>query len=263
MIRKTNSKVIPILSALSFILMVTVNALANILPINGNSSGEVSDAYPNLFAPAGLTFAIWGLIYLLLIGYILYENDIIKDKSRQSPESTRRIGQYFIISSLANSVWIFSWHYRQLPLSLILISVILLSLIAIHLELQKLVLTTKQKFFLKLPFSIYFGWLTVATIANVTTLLASLHFKGFGIPEPYWMVVVLLVSLAITGTVVLKSKDAAYGAVIVWAYAGILNKHLSTAPGFGSAYPIVILTVGLCIAAIVVAIIMISFQRDT
>lgn len=261
MIQEKRFKFLPLMVVLAFILMITVNALANILPINGNTSGAVSNAYPNLFAPAGLTFTIWGLIYLLLAGFILYECGVVPDRSRPSPDATRLVDQLFIISALANSAWIFAWHYRLIFLSLILITILLLSLIAIHMKLRAMALTSKQKFFLKLPFSLYFGWLTVATIANVTTLLVSVKFDGLGISEPVWMVGVILVSLAITSSVVLKYKDIAYGAVVVWAYAGILNKHLSPAPGFDGAYPAVIITVSLCIAAIVAAMLITILRR--
>ena len=119
---------IRILTVITFIGMLVVNALANILPINGITTGEASDSYPNLFAPAGVTFSIWGLIYLLLFIYVIYQFFV---KSKKTAEVINKINIYFIISSIANSIWIFLWHHQLLGLSVILMLVILYSLIKI------------------------------------------------------------------------------------------------------------------------------------
>lgn len=248
-----------VLNTISLVVMVTINALANALPINGINSGEVSDSYPNLFAPAGLTFSIWGVIYLLLIAFTLYQLGVFNRKGTSNFAAVKNIGWYFVLSSFANAAWIFSWHYKIIPLSMVLILVILLSLIAAYKRITKSELTVADKVFIRLPFSVYFGWLTVATIANATTLLVSLGWTGGSISQPVWMIIVLAVGLAIGVWTILKNKDIAYGLVLVWAYGGILLKHLSP-DGFAGKYTAVIIAVVLSLAVFLVSLVTVAIQ---
>ena len=234
-------------TALTFILMVTVNGMANTLPINGLQTGQVSDAYPNLFAPAGVTFAIWGLIYLLLALYTLYQSGLFGEKGESRPGYKQSLIQkIFVLSSLFNTAWIFAWHYQLIPLSLILITGILVCLILINLELSHASLSDREKILVRLPFSVYFGWITVATIANATTLLGSLGWGGFGLSESTWTVIILLVGMLIGVATMLRNRSAAYGLVLIWAYGGIWLKHTSE-DGFSGQYGAVNTTVLLCI----------------
>ena len=244
---------IKILVAVTFILMVTINALANILPINGQTTGGVSDYYKNLFAPAGITFAIWGLIYIALAGYTIYQAGLFQKHESANPVALlEKIGLYFSISSIANSAWIFSWHYHLIPLSMLLMVVILVCLIIISQTINKVNLEFREKLFIRLPFSIYFGWITVATIANATALFVSLGWDGFGISEPTWTVVIIMVGLIIGIATTLKNRDITYGLVIIWAYIGILIKHTSTS-GFSNQYMQIITTVIVCIILLTIA----------
>ena len=250
--KKTRTS-IKILVAITFIMMVTVNALANILPINGETTGGVSDAYKNLFAPAGITFAIWGVIYIALAAYTIYQTELFqKNKSNNSVDILEKVGLYFSISSIANSVWIFAWHFHLIPLSMLLMAVILGCLIVINQTITKEKLCGREKLFIKLPFSIYFGWITVATIANATTLLVSIGWDGFGISEPIWTVVIIFVGMFIGIATILRNRNFAYGLVIIWAYAGILIKHTSES-GFANQYMQVITTVVVCIVLLIIA----------
>ncbi|NTW70940.1 MAG: tryptophan-rich sensory protein [Eubacteriaceae bacterium] len=248
-----SGKFIKYMVLVSFIVMVAVNALANILPINGVGTGQVSDSYPNLFAPAGITFAIWGVIYLLLAGFTLYQLGFFQiDKYGFKSYLLERVGIYFSISSIINALWIFSWHYRVIPLSMILMILILICLIVIIQELRKVKLLPRENLFIRLPFSIYFGWITVATIANATTLLVSAGWDGFGISQQVWTVIILSIGLIIGIAAMVMNKDMAYGLVIIWAYAGILLKHTS-ASGFAGQYPEIKITVILCIFLLLLA----------
>lgn len=245
-------KSIKILVTISFLLMVAVNALADIIPINGVNTGEVSNSYPNLFAPAGFTFAIWGLIYLLLAGYTVYQLGFFSKAVETNANLLNKVGIYFSVSSIANAAWIFAWHFFMIPLSMLLMIVILLCLIVIVQTIKKEQLSWLGKFLIKVPFSIYFGWITVATIANMTTLLVSLGWDGFGVSEVAWAVIMISVGAIIGITVLLNNKDAAYGLVFIWAYAGILMKHIS-AKGFAGQYSAVITAVAVCIIGITIA----------
>ena len=223
--------------------MVATNALANILPINGVNTGAVSEQYSNLFAPAGVTFSIWGLIYLLLLGHIIYQLIEIRTSESTRKRMLYEVGILFSVSSIINTIWIFMWHYDHIGITVILMLFLLLSLIAIRMRLEKYTLNRTQKLLVRLPFSIYFGWITVATIANVTTYLVSIEWQGFSLPEAFWTNGILFVGGFIGIMTLIRLKDMAYGFVIIWAYAGILIKHLSPKGYNGNYISVIVSTI--------------------
>lgn len=226
-----------ILSLFSYLAMVLVNALANILPINNITTGGVSDSYPNLFAPASFTFSIWAIIYLLLFLFVIYQFT-----QNNKKVLVKKINFLFIFSSLANILWILAWHYDLIGLSVILIILILLLLIKISDLLRVENLSFKEKFFMLIPFSIYFGWITVATIANITTYLVFLNWSAFSLSEEFWLVLILIIGTIIGLWRMFKDKCIAYGLVFVWAYIGIFTRHLS------SSYIFALITLAICIS---------------
>ena len=243
----------------TYVAMIAVNVLANALPINGRTTGAISDAYQNLFAPAGLTFAIWGVIYLLLGAHVLYQLGLFHspDDKGGAGDSRRvalleRVGVLFSLSSLANVAWILSWHYVLILLSTLLLTTMLVLLVLITRTILAADLSPRDRVLVRLPFSVYFGWLTVATIANITVWLVSIGWDGFGIPESIWAVAIIAVGAIIGTAVIVRDFDIAYGLVLVWAYLGIWIKHTS-ATGFNGAYPAVIATALVGIAALLVA----------
>lgn len=247
--------------ALVFLLMILINALANILPINGITTGQVSDAYSNLFTPAGLTFSIWGIIYFLLALYVVYQLGVFGKKNFvERRQLFKEIGFYFIVSSLANIFWIFAWHYRQIHFSLIFMVIILLSLIKISEIFKQKQLTNKEKIVLRLPFSLYFGWISVVTIANVIVFLVSLSWNGFGMSDQFWMILVLFIGTVIGLFRMIRDKDIIYGAVFLWAYLGILIKHVSS-NGFAGQYPEIIVGLVACLSIFLTANIFLLLKR--
>ncbi|MFP4025838.1 MAG: tryptophan-rich sensory protein [Thiohalospira sp.] len=235
--------IIKIFVVITFVGMVIVNFLANSLPINDRTTGEVSDAYPNLFSPAGLTFSIWGLIYILLAGYVIYQ---FSKKAQKKGELLTKVNIYFIATSVANIAWIFAWHFELIGLSVLILGVLLFSLIRIADILRDAQLTLQDKLFVYTPFGAYFGWITVAAIANVTVFLVSIGWNGFGVAQYVWAMIILLVGAVIGVLRMQKDKNVVYGLVLIWAYVGILIKHIS-ATGFGGQYPGVIITVIVCL----------------
>lgn len=238
-------------TVLTFVLMVAINGLANALPINGVNSGEVSDSYPNLFAPIGFTFSIWGVIYTLLLIYTVYQLlAFFREGFDKGPE-LRRINLYYSAGSVINAAWIFAWHYRQIGISLILMMGILVSLIGIAMIQKDMQWTMRTYVVSRLPFSIYFGWITVAAVANVTTFLVSVGWNRFGIDEALITVVILIVAAVIGIAAIRFYGDMAYGTVFLWAYSGILAKHLSPS-FFKGQYVSVIWTLALLLGVIAV-----------
>jgi len=235
------------LAGIAYIAMVVVNFLANGLPINNRSTGAISDAYPNLFAPAGLTFSIWGLIYLLLAGYVLYQFvSFGKESGRKKEGLLKKVNVLFIATSIVNISWIFAWHYDYISLSVLIMATLLFLLIKIADTIRIEKLTQQEKIFISAPFSVYFGWITVAAIANITVFLVSIGWNGFGVADFVWTSIILLVGALIGILRMRKDKNIAYGLVLIWAYLGILFKHLS-AGGFGGQYPTIIVTVTVCL----------------
>lgn len=223
--------------------MITVNALANALPINGQTTAVISDFYKNLFTPIGTTFAIWGVIYFMLACYAIYQLGFLgKEKNEEQKKVVEKVGILFIVSSIANALWIFAWHYNIIVLSVLFMLIILYCLIIINKELFKIKLSMKERILIKAPFSIYFGWITVATIANIIAMLIAFGVEGFGQTQLIITSVIIIVGFIIASLVVLKNKDFLYGLVIIWSYLGIYLKH--TLPeGFNNQYPIIINTV--------------------
>lgn len=249
-----------VFAVVAYAAMVAVNILANALPINGRPTGQISDYYANLFAPAGVTFSIWGIIYLLLAGYVLYQ---FVNKDKKIEKLIQTINPLFITTSLANILWIFAWHYDFIGISVLIMSVLLISLIKIADFINKNQFTSVEKLFIKAPFSVYFGWITVATIANITVFLVSVGWNGFGIAESVWTSIILVVGALIGILRMTKDKNIAYGLVLVWAYLGILLKHTSVT-GFNGQYSSIIATVVVCVLLFVfsLGIILYKHQKD-
>ncbi len=239
-----------ILNLIGFLGTVVVNGLANALPLNNKTTGELSDQYPNLFVPAGLTFSIWGVIYILLAIFVIYGLIISIKNNTQKTAFIENIGILFFISSLANIGWIFAWHYEILPLSLVLMLVILGSLITIYLRLRigKSDSTLSERYLVHLPFSVYLGWITIATIANVTAVLVDINWNTFGLGEQFWAVAVIIVGIAIALSVLFTRKDIFYCLVVDWALLGILLKRLADSTPVQSV--IIISIIGMVLVSI-------------
>ena len=241
------------LVAVTYLAMVAMNFLANALPLNGRRTGDISDAYPSLFTPAGFTFSIWGVIYLLLGAHVLYQLGLFRGSPDTAEQSAllNRVGVLFAISSLANTAWVFAWHYDNIPLSAVLITVILACLALIVTTLRSANLAGRRRWLIGVPFSVYFGWTTVAVVANMTVLLVSRGWDGFGLADSTWAVIMVLVAMVIGTTTMLRNRDVAYGVVLVWAYFGILIRQTS-ADGLGGRYPAIIAAV---IASLVIYVV--------
>lgn len=213
--------------AVSIFITLVINSLANALPLNGLTTGEISDRFKVYFVPAGYVFSIWGLIYIVLIAYAIYQS---LPAQRENPR-LRATGWWVVLGGLANSVWIFLWHYEQFPLTLLAMIGLLATLIITYLRLgiNREQVTPAEKWMVQVPFSIYLGWITVATVANVSSVLDYLQWNRFGMSPEIWMAIILAVVLLIASLMLYTRRDVAYTLVILWALAGISIKHAATA----------------------------------
>lgn len=215
-----------VVTPLAFLGMVVVNSLANTLPIGGMTTGALSALYPNLFVPAGFTFSIWGVIYLLLGVF-----SVCQFFGTQALEQTlHSIRPLFLLTSLANAGWIFAWHYRLIGLSVLVMLVLLAALSLIHRRLHRQQLPDRRTFWcVGLPFRVYLGWISVATIANITAFLVYLRWEGFGLSGAFWFALMTLLAVILGTVMLLREGDFPFAGVILWALFGILVKRIQTA----------------------------------
>jgi len=230
------------LNLLLFAGMVVMNYLANALPLNGKTTGALSDAYPNLFVPAGVTFSIWGVIYILLVTFCVIQFTT----SHQAVIS--RLGWLFGLSCIFNALWIVAWHYERLPMSLILMLGLLVSLIWINVFIRDL-----PAGFIKAAFGIYLGWICIATIANVTALLVNFGWGGLGISEETWTIIMIAAGTLIVSLTLWRLDNPFIGLSVVWAFAGIMIKRQAD-------YRVILVTAAIA-AAIVAALLVVIFFR--
>jgi benzodiazapine receptor len=219
-----NSVLLKWSNIVAFVLTIIVNSLAGSTKlIGGVTTAQISDANPTLITPAGYVFSIWGIIYVLLGVFVVYQ----ALPSQKGKEYSKKIGWLFVLSSIINIAWLFLWQYNFLSLSVVLIFLLLITLILIYtrLEIGKTKAKLSEKLATQLPFSVYLGWITIASIANVSVTLVSIGWDGFGIGVETWATLIVIVALAITLLVLATRKDIGYGLVIVWALIGIAVKQ--------------------------------------
>jgi hypothetical protein len=215
-----------LVTVIAFLATLAVNAAANALPINGVTTGEISDRFSVYVIPAGYVFGIWGLIYLLLAGFTTWQ----ALPRNRTDETLRSLGWLPALTGVLNTAWILLWHYGVFPLTVPVMVGLLLALITIHLRLVARAADLRGIRFwaVRLPWSVYLGWITIATIANVAQTLSALGFTGLGIAPVAWAGAVLLLGLAIAVRFVTQFGVVAYALVIAWAYAGIVVKEAGT-----------------------------------
>lgn len=247
-----------ILNTLFFVTMIVINALANTVTIGGNKTGSVSEKYPNLFTPSPVTFSIWGIIYIFVGMFIVYQFTATKEHSAALQDSIR---YWFIISCIANIAWIFLWHYEYIELSMIAMLGLLFSLIILNINLGKMVPATIWDRLTIYGFNIYLGWICAATIANVSVMLVKLGWNGFGLPEQFWMVLVILVGTVLGICFALVGNRIFATAAIIWAYAGILLKYFMQ--GSNKSYPFVVTITILCVLLMAVVMICGIVEKKT
>jgi hypothetical protein len=236
-------------NALSVVVALTVNILASVLPLNGQNTGEISDRFKVYFVPAGYVFAIWGIIYIGWIAFAIYQ---FRAAQKESPR-LRNLGYLFALSGIFNAAWLFCWHYNIFGLSVLVMLTLLGLLIASYLKLNvgHTSVTTAEKWSVDVPFSVYLGWITVATVANVTDYLYFINWTGFGIAPQIWAVIMLVIASVLALAMMVTRRDSGYVFVLVWSFAGIAQKQADTALVANSAWVATVFVLGLAIYSII------------
>lgn len=226
------------INTLAFLSMIIINALANLLPIGHGNTGSISANYPNLFTPAPITFSIWGLIYLLMAFFILYQWGLLGAKESAGYD-VKDIGLWFLISCLFNIAWIFSWHYEKILLSTICMLCLLISLCIIVVSADAYSRNIFGDISVRIGFGVYLGWICAAAIANISVLLVSINWNGFGLSPVIWTLIAVAAGTLIGMLLTIYGHRYPATCALIWAYAGILNRHVSVG-GYGGRYPAVI-----------------------
>ncbi len=207
------------------VIAFIVNVLSNIFPLNGLTIGGISNTlFKNvLIIPASYAFAIWGLIYLGLFAFAIYQ---VLPSQRENP-NLRKTGYLLTIASLAQSIWVYLFLSRFFLASVVAMLLILLPLIIMYLRLGigTTPATRAEKWFIRYPISIYLGWISVATIVNIASALYINNWKGFGIPAEIWTGIMVIIATFVGAIALLQRQDIAYSGVTLWALIAIAIKH--------------------------------------
>lgn len=223
-----------VLNIIFLIVTIWVNFLANGLPIGGNTTGELADMYPNLFVPAWLTFSIWGLIYLLLLWFVIWQ--FIDAKRDNSLGVTEQVGPWFILSCCANIAWIFARHYTFTWLSVVIMLLLLGTLIVLSNKVRTWQSrgTWKNKLFTQIPFGVYLGWISVATIANITSYLVDTWRDMWWFSDIFWTITVIWVATVLGILALAKDANIPFVWVLLWAFLGIALKRVDVDPVYAT-----------------------------
>lgn len=239
-----------ILNIAALVVTLILNALATSLPLGGRTTAEISDSFNILFVPAGYVFSIWGLIYLALIGFAVFQ----ALPAQQNNRAVRATGWWFVATCVANSLWILLWQYGYYPFTLVMMAMLLVSLIVIYRRLTRLGnLNMAARWLVNFPFSLYLGWITVATVANASAVLVDAGWDGRPLSPVIWTVVMIAVATVLSLLISYRHRDLTYSSVIVWALIGILVKQMAYAP--------IVAACGMAIGAIVLGAVAFQWRK--
>lgn len=230
-----------IINIVALVVTLIANGMATTGQLGGQPTAEIANSLPILFVPANYVFSIWGLIYTLLIGFVVYQ----ALPSQRTNPMLRKIGWLFVLSCAANATWLIMFQNRLFPLSMVAMVVLLLTLIAVYTRLGvgQVAVSNRERWLVHIPFSVYLGWITVATVANASYVLYDAGWDGFGISGAVWATIMLVVAGGISLAMIYQRRDVAYTAVLLWALIGIANKQAETQLVAGTALAVAVVLV--------------------
>ncbi|ATL48599.1 hypothetical protein COR50_16305 [Chitinophaga caeni] len=246
-----------IFNSIAFILVLVVNYMANTLKLNGKTTGEISAMYPNMFVPAPITFSIWGLIYLWLLVYIIYQLWLAfsKGHTEELQSHMLRMRAWFLITCLGNIAWLFSWHFQLIEVSVIMMCLILYALLKIHrnFRIALPVESKRETWWVQVPFSLYLGWISIALLANITALLVSIGFQSSGTVAATWAIAMVLVGTLAGVFMVIYRHNVVHALVGIWAIYGIsIQQFGEKSPGSFAVFAACIISITVLFLSVLV-----------
>lgn len=239
-----------IINLAALVVTLAVNTLATTLPLGGRTTAEISDSFNILFVPAGYVFSIWGLIYLALVGFAVFQ----AWPAQQTNRFVRATGWWFALTCVANALWIVFWHFGYYPLTMAMMLILLLSLIVIYRRLTRLGSPNMAtRWLVHFPFSLYLGWISVATVSNASAVLVDVGWEGWPLSPVAWTVLMIGVAATLALAMTYRHRDRLYAGVIVWALSGILVKHMANAP--------IVAACGVAIGAVVLGAVALQWRK--
>lgn len=217
-----------ILNMLAVVFAIGINYYSQLYTINGNRVSDMSDKYSNLFTPAGYAFAIWGIIFIAIFifaGYQMYRTLIRKETF----DFISQTGGWFALANVANGLWIVAWLYNYTLLSVVIMLVILFSLlkIVVNTNMERQRVPAKTIVFGWWPISIYAGWISVATIANIAAYLSKLGWDGGFLSPVAWTVVLIVIATLLNVFLIFNRGMREFAIVGAWALIAIYVKQQS------------------------------------
>lgn len=236
---KKSENLLKLSVVVSYIFMILINVLSFVFPFNGNTMIDILRYYPVLFAPAKYTHLIWGAMYGTLFAFVIYQLDIFGTKKNMEKEILYYARIVSISICLLNAIWILAWQYDYLALTVMIIFTTLITLKVFGKRLSVEYFTVREKILIRLPFSIYYALILITTVSNILVLLDSVRWKGWGISEVHWIIIVIIIVTSAVGYRAIRNKDLAFCFTIIWTYIGMLIRHTSP-NNLDKAYPSII-----------------------
>lgn len=231
-----------------YLLTILMSYLSQAIPFNGQTNGEVSDKYATLITPADYAFSIWGIIYLLLGVYVIYQG-FFADKQTKIFD---QIAPWLIVAFIATSAWLPFFQYEMIAFSVLIMLVILGALVQVSIMLTRdRSLSRRKKGLIRVPFGMYLGWISVATLVNISVLAKYGQWYLLGISEANWLLIMITVGFVLAVVVTYATGNLLYSLVFVWAYVAIAVKHYNENAllqfSLGAAIVLLIISLGLLI----------------
>jgi len=253
-----NIRILAILNFIALLLHIAMSAAVQTKMFNNKDVAEVSNMFPTLFTPAGFTFSIWGIIYLVLIAMCIHHIAVSfrQDQTHADNKAIEKMGGWFILNNIATGTWLYVWTHLQIAFAEIMIAIQLISLVVIHirLDIHASNRPLSNKIFTQIPLSIYLGWISIATIANSAVFLTSIKWSGWGVAPEVWTLVMIIIAVLISFVMIFVRSNVFFGLVVVWALAGIFFRQHQT------YYPMVDTTALISFALIIGAILIRVFR---
>ncbi len=223
------TKILIISNLVAFIATLVMNSLSNSLPLNGKTPAQLSDLYPNLFVPAGVTFSIWGIIYTWLLVFIIWQVSALFSNKRLEKIAPiiDKLSWLFVVTCVLNVAWLFAWHWQLLAISGIVMLWLLRSLIRLNNQMGTgfSKINAAEKWLIHAPFGIYLGWISVATIANITAILVGVQWNTWEISAGNWAIIMVSIGFLVACGMVFLKNNVFYGLAVIWALYGIMLKR--------------------------------------